>query len=436
MIMNTKKSDALFRRAQELIPGGVNSPVRAAKSVGGAPRFIDHASGAYVWDADGNRYLDFVLSWGPLVLGHAPAAVIHAINEQAKKGTSFGAPTALENELAELVIDAVPSIDMIRFVNSGTEATMSALRLARAYTQRDKIIKFSGGYHGHADMLLVQAGSGVATLGLPDSPGVPKGTAADTLTVRYNDLDAVRTAFENNPKDIAAVIVEPIGSNMGFVMPKPGFLSGIQELCHKHGALFILDEVMTGFRVSTGGAQKAWNLDPDITCLGKVIGGGLPVGAYAGKRDIMQHVAPAGTMYQAGTLSGNPLAMAAGLATLRELFKPGVFESMEKKTAALTKGLARAAQEAGVPFQAAHAGSMFGFYFLKEKDGIITDYESAKAHADTERFARFFQAMLERGFNFAPSQFEAAFMSTAHSDADIKATIAAASETLSEVAAV
>ncbi|MBZ0315368.1 MAG: glutamate-1-semialdehyde 2,1-aminomutase [Anaerolineae bacterium] len=431
--MKTVQSEKLFQKAQHLIPGGVNSPVRAFRSVGGTPRFIERGKGAYIWDADGNRYIDYVLSWGPLILGHAHEAVVEAIAETAANGTSYGAPTRLENDLAELVIQTVPSIDMIRFVNSGTEACMSALRLARAYTERDKIIKFAGCYHGHADMLLVQAGSGVATLGLPDSPGVPNSTAAHTLTASYNDLDQVRTLFEQNPDSIAAVIVEPIAANMGFVLPQPGFLQGLHDLCKQYGAVFILDEVMTGFRVAPGGAQAEWNLDPDITCLGKVIGGGLPVGAYAGKRDIMQHVAPSGTMYQAGTLSGNPLAMAAGIATLRTLFNGGLFDDAEKLTAALINGLVEVAQSLGVPLQAGSVGTMFGFYFLKTPDAVIHDYASAKQHAHTERYAKFFHAMLERGVYLAPSQFEAGFLSSAHTMDDVQATISASQDSLTHL---
>jgi glutamate-1-semialdehyde 2,1-aminomutase len=421
--MNTPNSEALYSTAKDLIPGGVNSPVRAFGSVGGTPRFIERGEGAYFWDVDGNRYIDYVLSWGPLVLGHAHPRVVEAIERTARHGTSYGAPTALENELAQLVVDTVPSVEMIRFVNSGTEACMSALRLARAYTGREKIIKFAGNYHGHADMLLVQAGSGVATFGLPDSPGVPKGTTENTLIAPYNDLDAVRALFEQYPDSIAGAIVEPIAANMGFVLPEEGYLQALGDLCREYGALFILDEVMTGFRVAPGGAQQAFDLDPDITCLGKVIGGGLPVGAYAGKRAVMETVAPAGTMYQAGTLSGNPLAMAAGLATITELTREGVFEGIAAQASKLAEGLRAVMTEYNVPAQVGQAGTMFGFYFLREAGAHIRDYATAKQYADTERYARFFHDALYNGVYFAPSQFEAGFVSSAHGDDEIQTTL-------------
>ncbi len=426
--MNTKRSEELFIEAKKLIPGGVNSPVRAFKGVGGIPRFIERGSGAYLWDADGNRYVDFVLSWGPLVLGHAHPGVVDAVSQAARRGTSYGAPTALESKLARLIIEAVPSIEMIRFVSSGTEATMSALRLARAFTKRDKIVKFSGCYHGHADVLLVQAGSGVATLGLPDSPGVTRGTTGDTIVSRYNDLNGAREIFSRRPDEIAAVIVEPIAGNMGFVRGTAGFLEGLEELCREHGSLFILDEVMTGFRANMGGAQRHYRLQPDLTCLGKVIGGGLPVGAYGGKRSIMETVAPQGPMYQAGTLSGNPVAMAAGVATLEILARTDAFEEARRRAGELVTGMRRIFDAGGLPVQTDSEGTMFGAYFLKEHGQEISSYETAKEFSHTERYARYFHHMLERGIYFAPSQFEAGFVSSAHTRADIESVLEAAKE--------
>ena len=420
--MTLDRSNRLLAAAKKVIPGGVNSPVRAFRAVGGEPPFIARGEGAYLWDEDGNRYVDYVLSWGPLILGHAHPAVVDALSNAAMKGTSYGAPTALETELAELVVDMVPSVEMVRFVNSGTEATMSALRLARAYTGRHKIVKFEGCYHGHGDMLLVQAGTGVATLGLPDSPGVPPGAAQDTLTAPFNSLSAVEALFQQFPDEIAAVILEPVAGNMGVIPPASGFLEGLRELTETHGALLIFDEVMTGFRVALGGAQELYGVDPDLTTLGKVIGGGLPVGAYAGKRKIMETVAPAGPMYQAGTLSGNPLAMTAGLVTLRELRKPGVFQGIVAQTQRLCQGMGQAATAAGVPVYQTQVGTMFCTYFA---EGPVTDYESAKA-SDTAAFGRFFHSMLDAGAYLAPSQFEAGFTSTTHSDGVIELTTEAA----------
>ncbi len=417
--LKLSRSHALFAEAQKLLPGGVNSPVRAFRAVGGEPVFIDHASGPYLYDVDGNRYLDYVQSWGPMILGHAHPAVLQALVQASIRGFSFGAPTEAESELAKLVIESVPSIEMVRFVNSGTEATMSALRLARAYTGRHKIIKFSGCYHGHADMLLVQAGSGVATMGLPDSPGVPPETTSNTLTAPYNDSTAVEALFRTYPQEIAAIIVEPVAANMGLVPPLPGFLEELRRLADEYGALLIFDEVVTGFRVALGGMQQRADIMPDLTCLGKIVGGGLPVGAYGGRREIMEQVAPLGSMYQAGTLSGNPLAMAAGIATLTELRKPGQYEKLEYKGQLLSDGITRAIHEVGGEVHFVRVGAMFGLFFTAQS---VIDYASAKT-SDTARYARFFWHMLARGVYLPPSQFETCFISLALEDEMIENTL-------------
>jgi glutamate-1-semialdehyde 2,1-aminomutase len=423
------QNQTLWQEAQALIPGGVNSPVRAFKSVGGDPVFIDHAEGAYMWDVDGHRYIDYINAWGPMILGHRHPEVAKALHAAVDRGTAYGAPTADEVAIARLITEIVPSMEMVRLVNSGTEATMSALRLARAFTGRDKIVKFSGCYHGHADFLLVKAGSGVATLGLPDSPGVPASTTANTLTADYNDRESLEVLFKSFPDGIAAVIVEPVVGNSGTVLPDAGYLDFLREITARHGALLIFDEVMTGFRVAYGGAQARYHVKPDLTCLGKIVGGGVPVGAYGGRRDIMAMVAPSGPMYQAGTMSGNPLATAAGLATLRALGAPGVYDRLEAMGAKLAAGLREAAAAAGVTVQVNQVGSMLTVFFT---DRPVTGWPSADT-CDRKRYGAFFHAMLTRGVYFPPAQFEACFISLAHTDADLEATLVAAREAFSEL---
>jgi len=421
-----------FDQARKLLPGGVNSPVRAFKSVGGTPRFFDHASGAYVWDVDGNKYIDYVGSWGPMILGHAHPDVVKGVQETAELGMSFGAPCELEIDLARLVVDLVPSIDVVRFVNSGSEATMSALRLARGFTGRDKFIKFDGGYHGHADGFLVKAGSGAATFGEPDSAGVPADYAKLTLTAPFNDIEAVQRLFAENPGEIACIIVEPVPGNTGVMLLNDnGFLQQLRDICDSEGALLVFDEVMCGFRVGLGGAQERFGIMPDLTCLGKIIGGGLPVGAYGGREEIMRKISPDGPVYQAGTLSGNPLAMRAGLETLSRLREPGFYEALENKTTRLIEGLLDGCKQAGVPAVANQVGAMFTIFFT-ELDAVTCCSDVSK-HCDLTFFGRYFNAMLDEGVYLAPSQYEAAFMSAAHSDEDVENTIAAAAHALARL---
>jgi glutamate-1-semialdehyde 2,1-aminomutase len=424
--MDHTNSQKLMIEAEKVIPGGVNSPVRAFRSVGGAPVFYDHAKGSRVWDVDGNEYIDFVGSWGPMILGHAPDVVLDAVRGQLERGTSFGAPTVLEVEMAEAVVAAVPSIEMVRMVSSGTEATMSAIRLARGFTGRDKFIKFDGNYHGHSDALLCSAGSGILTLGIPSTPGVTAGAAGDTIVLPYNDIAAVLKTFEEQGDQIAAVIVEPIAGNMGVVPPRPGFLEGLRDVCSAFGSVLIFDEVISGFRVALGGAQQRYDVVPDLTTLGKIIGGGFPVGAFGGRADIMERLAPVGPVYQAGTLSGNPIAMVAGLALIGALRKPGVYAELERKGARLASGVCKAAESAGVEVCCTRVGSMSCMFFT---DADVYDWETA-ATSDVDMYARYFRGMLDRGFTLAPSQFEAAFVSLAHTDEDIDAAVAAAGEVL------
>ncbi len=435
-MLNLEKSAAAFAEAKKLMPGGVNSPVRSYRSVDCNPPFIARAEGSHIYDIDGNDYIDYVGSWGPMVVGHAHPQVVKALQEAAARGTSYGAPTLIESQLAKKVMEVYPSIEVIRMVNSGTEATMSALRLARGYTHRNKIVKFIGCYHGHSDSLLVKAGSGMATFGVPDSPGVTPGTAQDTITIPYNDFEAVKEVFTEQGQEIAAIIVEPVAGNMGLVLPKPGYLDLLRKVTEENGALLIFDEVMCGFRASLGGAQAAYAIKPDLTCLGKIIGGGLPVAAYGGRREIMEQVSPAGPVYQAGTLSGNPLAMTAGLETLKiitappEPGEPDYSRVLTIKTKKLVLGVAQKAKEAGVTLQVQQAGSMFGFFFSPVE---VVDYETSAA-ADQEAFKVWFKAMLEQGIYIAPSQFETLFMSGAHTDEEIDRTIEAAGKALQQVA--
>jgi glutamate-1-semialdehyde 2,1-aminomutase len=424
--MKYEKSTQLFELARKVIPGGVNSPVRACKSVGRTPVFIDQAEGSLIFDVDGNAFIDYVGSWGPMILGHRHPAVVEAIEAALHKGTSFGAPTEHEIRLAERITRAVPSVEMVRMVNSGTEATMSAIRLARGATGRDKIIKFDGCYHGHADTLLVEAGSGVATLNIPGSPGVPDSVTRHTLSLPYNDIHGFEDVMAAEGDQVACVIVEAVAGNMGMVPPVEGFLETLRLLTEKHGALLIVDEVMTGFRVAFGGAQSLYGIKPDLTCFGKIIGGGLPVGAYGGRRDLMEQIAPQGPIYQAGTLSGNPLAMTAGIATLKELMKPGFYETMEEKTERLIKGLAQAARKAGIKASPRRVGSMFGMYFT---DQTVTNFTEAKT-SNLDHFTAYYTGMLEKGIYLAPSQFEAGFMSIAHTDEQIETTIQAAEDVM------
>ena len=424
-----EQSKKLFSEAEKLIPGGVNSPVRAMKKIMHQPLFIERGEGSRVYDADGNSYIDYVCSWGALVLGHAHPQIVKTISETASRGTSFGAPTVLEIEMARLITEAVPAVEVVRMVNSGTEAVMSALRVARGYTGREKVIKFTGCYHGHCDSFLIKAGSGVATLGCPDSPGVTEGTAKDTIALPFNNLEAVKEAFNACGEEIAAVIVEPVAGNMGLVLPKPGYLEGLRKITAKHGALLIFDEVITGFRVAYGGAQQYFDLEPDLTTMGKIIGGGLPVGAYGGKREVMEQVAPCGPVYQAGTLSGNPLAMAVGIETLKLINQPGFYEQLDAKREKLAKGVASAAASHNIAIQQSGIGSMFGTFFSSQK---VSDFESAML-ADGESFKVFFRALLKEGVYIAPSQFETGFVSAAHSEEDIEATIAAADRAFAAV---